>query len=38
MPGVNNIKTEDLTPEQLISLLETIEQDPTQATTFMKMV
>jgi integrase len=39
MPGVNNIKTEDLTPEQLTSLLEAIEQDPNvQAATFMKMV
>jgi integrase len=39
MPGVNNVKTEDLTPEQLASLLEAIEQDPNvQAANFMKMV
>ena len=32
-------KTEDLTPEQLTSLLEAIEQDPNvQAATFMKMI
>ena len=39
MPGVNNLKTEDLTPDQLTSLLEAIEQDPNiQAANFMKMV
>ena len=39
MPGVNNIKTEDLTSKQLTSLLETIEQDPNiQAANLMKMV
>jgi integrase len=39
MPGVNNVKTEDLKPEQLTSLLEAIEQDPNvQAANFMKMV
>jgi integrase len=39
MPGVNNVKTEDLTPEQLASLLEAIEQDPNvHAANFMKMV
>jgi integrase len=38
MPKVNNLKTEDLTPEQLTALLETIEQDPNiQASNFMKM-
>jgi integrase len=38
MPTVNNIKTEDLTPEQLAALLEAIEQDPNiQAANFMKM-
>ena len=30
MPKVNNLKTEDLTPEQLVALLEAIEQDPDQ--------
>ena len=39
MPKVNNLKTEDLTPGQLASLLEAIEQDPNiQASNFMKMV
>jgi integrase len=39
MPGVNNVKTEDLSPEQLASLLEAIEQDSNlQAASFMKMV
>ena len=39
MPKVNNLKTEDLTPDQLTSLLEAIEQDPNvQAANFMKMV
>ncbi len=38
MPKVNNLKTEDLNPEQLAALLEAIEQDPnTQAANFMKM-
>jgi len=38
MPQVNNLKTEDLTPEQLARLLEAIEQDPnTQAANLMKM-
>ncbi|MFO7667006.1 MAG: site-specific integrase [Desulfobacterales bacterium] len=39
MPRVNNIKTEDLTPKQLKSLLESIDKDPDiQAANFMKMV
>ncbi|HEX9883960.1 MAG TPA: integrase, partial [Desulfobaccales bacterium] len=39
MPKVNNLKTEDLNPEQLTALLEAIEQDPNvQAANFMKMV
>jgi integrase len=39
MPRVNNLKTEDLTPEQLASLLDAIEQDSNiQAANFMKMV
>ncbi|MFH1597249.1 MAG: site-specific integrase [Pseudomonadota bacterium] len=38
MPKVNNLKTEDLTPGQLASLLEAIEQDPNiQAANFMKL-
>jgi integrase len=38
MPKVNNLKTEDLIPEQLTSLLEAMEQDPNiQASNFMKM-
>ncbi len=38
MPKVNNIKTEDLTPEQLSRLLEAIENDAnTQAAHMMKM-
>ncbi len=38
MPRVNNLKTEDLTPEQLAALLEAIDQDPNiQAANFMKM-
>jgi integrase len=38
MPRVNNLKTEDLSPEQLTALLEAIEQDPNvQAANFMKM-
>jgi integrase len=38
MPKVNNLKTEDLNPEQLTALLEAIEQDPNlQAANFMKM-
>jgi integrase len=39
LPKVNNLKTEDLTPDQLTSLLSAIEQDPNvQAANFMKMV
>jgi integrase len=38
LPKVHNIKTEDLTPEQLSRLLEAIEQAPNfQAAAFMKM-
>lgn len=38
MPKVNNLKTEDLTPEQLSRLLEAIEQDANvQAASFMKL-
>ncbi len=38
MPRVDNITTEDLTPDQLTALLEAIEQDPNiQAGNFMKM-
>jgi integrase len=38
LPKVNNLKTEDLNPEQLSALLEAIEQDPNQqAANFMKM-
>ena len=39
MPPVNNLRTEDLTPEQLKALLEAIDQevDP-QAANFMKLV
>lgn len=38
MPKVNNLKTEDLTPEQLARLLEAIEQDANvQAANFMKL-
>jgi integrase len=38
MPQVNNLKTEDLNPEQLAALWEAIEQDPNiQAANFMKM-
>ncbi len=38
MPKVNNLKTEDLAPEQLTALLEAIEQDSNiQAANFMKM-
>jgi integrase len=38
MPKVNNIKTEDLTPERLSRLLEAIEKDAnTQAAHIMKM-
>ncbi len=38
MPKVNNLKTEDLTPDQLTALLEAIDQDPNiQAGNFMKM-
>jgi integrase len=38
MPKVNNLKTEDLTPDQLAALLEAIDQDTNiQAANFMKM-
>ncbi len=38
MPKVNNLKTEDLNPEQLSALLEAIEADPNlQAANLMKM-
>jgi len=38
LPRVNNLKTEDLTPEQLIALLAVIEADGNeQAANFMKM-
>jgi integrase len=38
MPKVNNLKTEDLTPEQLSNLIEAIAQEyDTQAANFMKM-
>jgi integrase len=38
MPKVNNLKTEDLTPEQLARLLEAMEQEPNlQAAHFMKL-
>ncbi|MGQ9688321.1 MAG: tyrosine-type recombinase/integrase [Desulfobaccales bacterium] len=38
MPKTNNLKTEDLTPEQLSALLEAIENDPNlQAGNLMKM-
>jgi integrase len=38
MPKVNNLKTEDLNPEQLAALVEAIEQDTNiQAANFMKM-
>jgi len=38
MPKVNNLKTEDLNPDQLAALLEAIDQDPNiQAANFMKM-
>lgn len=38
MPKVNNLKTEDLTPEQLARLLEAIGQDANvQAANFMKL-
>lgn len=38
LPKVNNLKTEDLNPEQLGALLEAIDQDPNmQAANFMKM-
>jgi len=37
-PKVNNLKTEDLTPEQLAAFLKAIEQDPDQqAANLMKM-
>ena len=38
MPRVNNLKTEDLTPEQLTALLAAIDQDhDIQAANLMKM-
>lgn len=38
MPKVNNLKTEDLTPEQLQALLEAIDLEPdTQAANFLRM-
>ncbi|MFZ5451378.1 MAG: tyrosine-type recombinase/integrase [Thermodesulfobacteriota bacterium] len=38
MPKVNNLKTEDLNPEQLAALVEAIDRDPNlQAASFMKM-
>jgi integrase len=38
MPKVNNLKTEDLSPEQLSNLIEAISQEPDiQAANFMKM-
>ncbi|MGO9578853.1 MAG: tyrosine-type recombinase/integrase [Desulfobaccales bacterium] len=38
LPKVNNLKTEDLNPDQLTALLAAIEQDPNiQAANFMKM-
>jgi integrase len=38
LPKVNNLKTEDLTPEQLFALLKVIEKDGNvQAANFMKM-
>jgi integrase len=38
MPKVNNLKTEDLSQEQLAALLEAIDRDPNmQAANFMKM-
>jgi integrase len=38
MPKVNNLKTEDLTPEQLTALLEAIEKDANiQAANFMRL-
>ena len=38
MPRLNNLKTEDLTGEQLTALLEAIDRDPNlQAANFMKM-
>lgn len=39
MPKVNNLKTEDLTPEQLARLLDAIREDKNlQAANFMRMV
>lgn len=39
MPQVNNIKTEDLTPDQLVALLKAIDKEKNiQAANFMKMV
>ena len=39
MPQVNNLKTEDLTPDQLKNLLETIDADPDiQAGNMMRLV
>ena len=37
-PRVNNVKTEDLTPEQLVNLMEAIDQDhDTQAANLMRL-
>ncbi len=39
LPTVNNTKTEDLSPDQLKRLMDTIEEEPNlQVATFMKMV
>lgn len=39
MPQVNNLRTEDLTPEQLTALMEAIDQElDLQAVNFMKLV
>jgi len=38
MPRVNNVKTEDLTPEQLINLMAAIDEDHNiQAVNIMRM-
>jgi integrase len=37
MPKVNNLKTEDLTPEQLTALLDAIEENPCEAGDMMKL-
>jgi len=39
MPRVNNLKTEDLAPEQLTALLEAINQEPdVQAANFLRLI